>query len=297
MLSGFFPSIVLAILLVVAMHLKAGAENPSAQGSQRVQGRRQAAELIRSPAVLIIAHRGASGHAPENTLPAFAAAIDARADLVELDYYHSSDNQMIVFHDKELDRTTDAKQRFGGEKIPTRSKSLEELRQLDAGSWYAPQFAKAKIPTLVEALAAIQPHSTTLIERKEGPAKPLVQLLRSESLLDRVVVQAFDWDFLSDCHRLAPELVLGALGDKELGEPQLREIRAAGAQIVGWKHQDLTKEKVALAQKHGLQVWTYTVNDPARARELASWGVHGLITDVPAEIRSAIESDRRAFPR
>ena len=291
-MSDFFPSVGVALLLVLAAHLQAVAENPPAQTSQRAPGRRQVAELVRSPGVLIIAHRGASGHAPENTMPAFAAAINARADLVELDYYHSSDDQMIVFHDKELDRTTDAKQRFGGEKIPTRSKSLEELRQLDAGTWYAPQFANARIPTLAEALAAIQPHSTTLIERKEGPAKPLVQLLRSDGLIDKVVVQAFDWEFLRDCHRLAPDLVLGALGEKELGEPQLREIREAGAQVVGWKHQDLTEDNVALAQKHGLQVWTYTVNDPARARQLVSWGVNGLITDVPAEIRSAVESDR-----
>jgi hypothetical protein len=89
--------------------------------------------LVEAPRVLVIAHRGDSAAAPENTLPAFASAIRAGADLVELDYHHSADGVPVVLHDPTLDRTTDARARFGAQNVEVATKSLEELLQLDAG--------------------------------------------------------------------------------------------------------------------------------------------------------------------
>jgi len=91
-----------------------------------------AAALVRSPQVLVIAHRGDSRAAPENTLAAFASAMSLGVDLVELDYLHTADGVPVVFHDDELDRLTDAPARWGP-KIPLATKSLAELKQLDAG--------------------------------------------------------------------------------------------------------------------------------------------------------------------
>jgi glycerophosphoryl diester phosphodiesterase len=185
-----------------------------------------AAQRVASPSFLVIAHRGDSGAFPENTLPAFRSAVQQGADLVELDYYHSADGVPFVFHDKTLNRTSDATAVLGREKIPAESLAWQDLQRLDAGAWFDERFRGTKIPSLEEALDAIQQGSITLIERKGGDAATCITLLREKQLLDHVVVQSFDWRYVSDCHRLAPDLVLAALGSKELTAEKLDEIEA-----------------------------------------------------------------------
>jgi glycerophosphoryl diester phosphodiesterase len=250
----------------------------------------KSAELVATDRPLVIAHRGNSIRAPENTLPAFRSAIEVGADLVELDYYHSSDGVPIVFHDKELDRTTNARQILGREKTSPASLPLAQLRRLDAGSWFAPAYRGALIPTLEEALDTIQSGSTTLVERKDGDAATCVNLLRRKGLLDHVVVQAFDWSFLKDCHRLAPNLVLGALGNEQVTEAKLAEIAASGARVVGWNAQDLRAEDVDAIHQRGMKVWVYTVNEPADAKQLVDLGVDGIITDDPGRLIRTLRS-------
>ena len=147
-------------------------------GDLFAEANRPAARLVVQPRVLVIAHRGASADYPENTIPAFEAAADAKADLIELDYYHSKDQVPIVFHDQELDRTTDACQQLSREKIAVNTLDWQQLQQLDAGTWFRPEFAGTRIPTLREALSTIRGRSIALIERKGGDAGTCVQLLR-----------------------------------------------------------------------------------------------------------------------
>ena len=99
------------------------------------------ADFLRQPRVLILAHRGDSRVAPENTLPAFASALSLNADLVELDYLHSADGVPVVFHDETLDRCTDACRRLGNSEIKFASQTLAQLRQLDAGRRISHQIA------------------------------------------------------------------------------------------------------------------------------------------------------------
>ncbi|MCH8045707.1 MAG: glycerophosphodiester phosphodiesterase [Planctomycetes bacterium] len=259
----------------------------SARAAER-ETQTPAEKLTTSRRVLIIAHRGDSKAAPENTLPAFRSALQAGADLVELDYYHSSDGVPVVFHDKELDRTTDAVRRWGGEKIPLTSKSLAELRKLDAGSWFDAKFAGTRIPTLARSIEVIQAGSVTLVERKGGDAKTCVALLEKHRWTERLVVQAFDWDYLADCHRLAPKLVLGALGSKEITAARLDQIENCGASVVGWNYQDLRKSDVVEIHRRGLRVWVYTVDDLKVAQRLIDLGVDGLITNVPGKMRKLV---------
>jgi glycerophosphoryl diester phosphodiesterase len=260
--------------------------------SSRADDNRSAAARVARDGVLVIAHRGASKHAPENTLPAFAAGVKAGADLVELDYRHSADDVPVVIHDETLDRTTNAVALWGGEKIKLAGKRLADLQTLDAGAWFARQFAGARLPTLAESLDAIQAGSLTLIERKAGNPATCVALLTQKKLLDQVVVQAFDWEFLARCHHLAPQLVLGALGEKELSPERLDEIAATGARVVGWNDRDTTPASIAAIHARGWKAWVWTVDDPDRARQLVQAGVDAIITNTPAEIRQAIE--RRA---
>jgi len=272
----------------------------NAAGSDAAPAATPALELIGRSGPLVIAHRGFSQQAPENTLPAFRLALAARADLVELDYHHTQDGLPLVIHDGTLDRTTDATNRWGGKEIAVRSRRAAELTPLDAGRWFAPTFAGTRLPTLIEAITTIQAGGVTLIERKGGDAATLVRLLREHGWLTQLVVQSFDWAFVRDAHQLAPELVLGALGppssrngrklkdeEKALTPEFIAEIEGLGAQLVVWNRQ-VTEAAIAHAHQRGLRVWVYTINDPKEAAGLVRRGVDGIITDNPAVIRARL---------
>ncbi|MBX9656657.1 hypothetical protein K2Y11_23820 [bacterium] len=247
-----------------------------------------AGKLVGQDRILIIAHRGDSKVAPENTLPAFESAVKAGSDLVELDYVHTADGVPIVIHDDTLDRTTDADLKWSAKKIRVDSKKLAELETLDAGSWFAPKFAGTKLPTLEQSLDAIQKGSVTLIERKEGDAKTCVDLLERKELVQDVVVQAFDWKYLKDCRALRKDLVLGALGSGKLTPERLDEIVASGANAVGWQFLVLRKEQIDMIHERGLKAWAWTVDEPKAVEQLVEWGIDGIITNKPAEVKDLV---------
>ncbi|MCA9267771.1 MAG: hypothetical protein KDA41_04845 [Planctomycetales bacterium] len=240
-----------------------------------------AGRLVNSSRVLVIGHRGAARHAPENTLVSFREAAKAGADVVELDYMLTSDAVQVVFHDKTLDRTTDAPAVLGRRGLAIHDVTAAELRRLDAGRWFDPRYAGARAPTLAEALDLIQKDRVTMIERKEGPADACIELLRQKELVDKVVIQAFDWDYIADARKLAPSAVLGCLGNKELSPARIKQIQAAGAQLIGWSDNDVNAAFIKTAHAAGLKVWVYTVNSPARAKQLVAGGVDGIISDDP----------------
>ena len=243
-----------------------------------------AQKLIALPQVLVIAHRGNSSVAPENTLPAFQSALDAKADLVELDYFHSADGVPVVIHDQILDRTTNAEDVLGRPKLVVGDRPLVELRKLDVGSWFSDKFAGTKFPTLAESLDLIQSRSVTLIERKAGNAAALVRLLEEKNLIDQVAVQSFDWTFVAECRRLSPRLVLGTLSGKPANPEQIRAAAATGADLIVWDHEKIGRREIALIHELGKKAWAYTIDDPQRATQLIAAGLDGIITNKPAEM-------------
>lgn len=239
-----------------------------------------ARELIAKPRPLVIAHRGDSKAGPENTLPAFAGAVRVGADMVEFDYLHSADGVPMVFHDTELDRTTNAGELWGqGVRLAT--KTLAELRQLDAGSWFDRKYSGTPIPTLGEAINVISAGSVAVIERKTGDAATCIEVLESKQCVERVVLQAFDWDFLAECHRRCPALAIVALGQKDLAPTQLDRIEAIGALGVGWENESTNEALIKAVHQRGLKLWVWTADAPDRIRQLASWGANGIITNIP----------------
>ena len=168
--------------------------------------------MIQSERPLVIGHRGFSAFAPENTLPSFALALAAGVDLVELDYRQSADGQLVVVHDPDLDRTTDARLRWGGKHLTVDGKTASEIRSLDAGRWFDSKYAGTKVPLLSEALDLIRPRGIALLERKTGDVESIINLLRAKGLIGQVVVQSFDWGFLRAFHERVPEQPLVALG-------------------------------------------------------------------------------------
>src|SRR5438874_598851 len=141
-----------------------------------------AVKLINIGRPLVIAHRGYSHLAPENTLPAFKLAMAAGVDLVELDYRHSKDGVPVVIHDPKLDRTTNAVRHWKRKRIRVASKTAVELQKLDAGRWFAAPYAGAKIPLLSEALDLLQTGTPALIEHKAGDPSTCIRLLREKGL-------------------------------------------------------------------------------------------------------------------
>jgi len=238
--------------------------------------------------VLVAGHRGNAVAAPENTLPSFSEAIALGADLVELDYRHSADGVPVVFHDETLDRTTDARGRWGVRKAKVQDKTLAELRELDAGAWFDPRFAGSRIPTLEEALDVIDAGAVAVLERKTGDARTLVELLGRKRLIDRVVVQAFDWPFLAECRRLEPGLALAALGERTLGADKLEQIARLDVQAVGWDDRSTTASSIAAVHQRGWKAWVWTVDSPARSRELLAAGIDAIITNAPGRLKSLL---------
>jgi len=269
--SWFFLLCLVAAMLVNVTSVAAAEPTP-------------AQKLVQSNRLLVIAHRGNSSVAPENTLPAFQAALDAKADLVELDYYHSADGQLVVIHDEILDRTTDAEVVFGKTGLVVGGLPLVELQKLDAGSWFDDKFVNTRLPTLVQALDLIQSASVTLIERKGGDAAALVRLLEEKKLIEKVVVQAFDWKFVAECRRLSPTLALGTLSGKPANEEQIRAAAATGADLIVWDNEKIGRAQIDLIHQLGKKAWAYTVDKPERASALIAAGIDGIITNKPAEI-------------
>jgi glycerophosphoryl diester phosphodiesterase len=268
--------------------LHAGADGSSAE------------RLLNTSRPLVIGHRGYCSIAPENTLPSFKLAKAAGADMVELDYYHTKDGELIVIHDPTLDRTTDAVAKWGGSKIGVETKTLAELKTLDAGKWFDPQFAGTRLPTLKEALDLIQAGNVTLIERKGGDAVACIKLLNERQLINQVIVHSFDWKYLADFHQQEPRQVLSALGplayrdgkklteqEKFLDERWVDDAVKAGVRAMGWNHQ-VTKESVAYAHRQKLKIWIYTIDDPTEANRLLDLGVDGIITNNTSLIWRAI---------
>lgn len=283
---------VLAILLAVNAN--------SAEQESTSRGTSPAEQLIAQKRPLVIAHRGYSMLAPENTLPAFQFAIAAGADLVELDYHHSKDGIPVVMHDYDVDRTTDGDEKWNGKKVRVDSKTAAELTTLDAGMWFKQPFPGARVPLLSEALELIQKNGVTLIERKAGDAATCVKMLKERDLVNKLVVQAFDWSYLRDYHKLEPRQVLGALGpsssyegkkltdEEKVLSPKWNDIvKETGARIVVWNRQ-VTREAVQDAHGKGLKVWVYTINDSELASKLLGLGVDGIITDNPSIIFKTI---------
>lgn len=226
--------------------------------------------------VLSIAHRGNSLFAPENTLAAFSAA-QGVADLVETDARLSADGKLVLMHDSKVDRTTD-----GAGTVA--SKTVAQLKLLDAGSWFSPAFAGERIPTLEEMISLTLPFATPLIERKDGPASAYVDELRRLGAVEKVVVQAFDWEFLKSMHALEPAVRLGALGSGALTAAQLSDIAASGATMVAWEKSDVTAAEVRLAHNAGLSLFVWTA-DGAEIKHFIDMGVDGIISNDPGLVK------------
>jgi glycerophosphoryl diester phosphodiesterase len=235
---------------------------------------------------LVVAHRGGSVAAPENTLAAFRTAIAHGVTAAECDVHLSADGAVVVIHDPTLDRTTNGTG-------PVAAKTLAELRALDAGAWMSPAFAGEHIPELRELLALAAGRLTLLVELKAdaGLEDEVVALLAAEHRSD-VILTSFDPERLARTKTLSPSLATLLLGRHHRpGPPILVETAVElEAAAVGVEQDGIDRAFVEAAHRAGLGVFAWTVNDTDAARRLAGLGVDGIITDQPDRIAAALDA-------
>jgi glycerophosphoryl diester phosphodiesterase len=235
-------------------------------------------QLSTRAGVLAIGHRGDDLFAPENTLPSFSSALAKKADFVEFDVRASSDNVLVIMHDASVDRTTDGTGAIA-------SLTLAQLQALDAGSWFATNFTGTRIPTFAQALQAVLPQATPLIHQYTGTPAQFVTELAQLGCTTNVVVQSFDWNFLSSLHALEPRIRLGALGQTTLTAAVLTNIINTGSRTVAWEQSYVTSNAVALVHGAGLSLFVWTVDGPA-IKTFIDMGVDGVISDDPGLVKA-----------
>ncbi|HVS75056.1 MAG TPA: glycerophosphodiester phosphodiesterase family protein [Candidatus Acidoferrales bacterium] len=239
--------------------------------------------------MLVIAHRGASGHAPENTLAAFRRAVALGATFIETDLHLSRDAQFVAIHDDTLERTTNGHGR-------TEEHSLADLRKLDAGSWFGSEYAGERIPTLSDILEFARKHDVVFyLELKRGGTwgaeHALIGALRQAGEIQRTVVMSFDPHVLESLHQSEAMLMLALLHDGTLKDP-FGDAAACGVRQMAVRGDLVTPAILAEARRRDLQVVCWTVNNPAHMRALIAAGVHGIISDYPDRVLASLEEKR-----
>ncbi len=226
-----------------------------------------------------IAHRGASGIAPENTLAAFNKAIEIGVDAVELDLHGTADGEVVVIHDPSLDRTTN----LCG---PINQTSLEKIKQADAGSWFHSRFKGETIPTLEEALACIAGKSIAVLEIKDSSiTESVVKTIVEMSLLESVVIISFNISDLNTVRAIEPRIPTGWLigGNNGKTDPiQLcHKLCSIGCSLLNVNHQLITDEFAYEVRRRGISLWTWTVDDVDRMQLMRDIGVQGITSNHP----------------
>ena len=240
----------------------------------------------------IVAHRGASGEAPENTLAAYRRALAIGVDAVELDVHLSTEGDVVVIHDFTLGRTTNGSGLVGD--LP-----IAALRRLDAGRWFGEAFAGEPIPTLTEALDALR-RVRVIIEIKNGPiyyrgiADRVVTEVRN-ARHPAVTVSSFDHPVLLDVRALASDIPTAVLYSARPIDP-IRLARDAGAAILHpqWAH--VRADGVTAAHGAGLRVETWTVDDPDDLARIVDTGVDGIISNRPDRLRTVLTQRGLSLP-
>ncbi|MDM5357217.1 glycerophosphodiester phosphodiesterase [Peribacillus sp. ACCC06369] len=246
--------------------------------------------------IVNVAHRGASGYAPEHTIPAYQLGEQMEGDYIEIDLQMTKDGRLIAMHDEKVDRTTN------GTGL-VKDLTLAEVKKLDAGTWFNekyPQLAKKKyegltVPTLEEVFKKFGRQANYYIETKSpdvypGMEEELLKVLKDYKMVDskgrtkNVLIQSFSQESLLKVHDMNPKLPLVQLfsykNQATISDEELESIKeyAIG---VGPNFSKVDGQYVKMVRDHGLQFHPYTVNERADMKKALEWGATGLFTNYP----------------
>ena len=245
----------------------------------------------------VIAHRGISAKSPENTLASFALATKTSGiDMIELDVRLSRDEEVIVLHDRTLQRTSTGNG-------AARNYAYEELRLFDAGSWFHPSFASERIPTLRSVLELVRGKKLVNIELKSdflrreriGLLEGRVLQIVAQCGMDRqVMYSSFNHNLITNLKRMSPWSVTGVLYNlyRDFGRLPSNLARRSDASIFVCAKQELRKKMIHDAHDHGLAVYVYTLNSLEVVRKMLELGVDGVLSDNADDIVTIVKGNR-----
>jgi glycerophosphoryl diester phosphodiesterase len=232
---------------------------------------------------LRIAHRGAAGTRPELTRPAFERALEIGVDMIELDVQLTRDRRLVVLHDRELGRTV---QGSGA----VRERTLAELCALEAGAWFALEYAGTRVPALDEVLDLTAGKAALNVEIKspeldwEATAQAVIELLTTKRRLDTTIVSSFDMGALRAVRERSAAARIGVLWHSAEVDPMWLLAEGLQARSVHPQWSLIDAALVAQAHARGLDVIAWTANEPAAIAALAALGVDGIISDYPERL-------------
>ena len=227
----------------------------------------------------VVAHRGASSLAPENTLSSVRKALEIGAKMIEVDVHTTLDGEIVVMHDADVSRTTN-----GSGVISEMSYS--RIAQLDAGSWFGPEFRGEGVPALDEVLSTVRGRSVLCIEIKRAYPKEVLEKVLKHGLLDDVVIFDFDHQRLRELRSEEADVCTLALG---VDSASLTNIEREGFDALGASFSKANEELVERAHEIGMAVFVYTVDDVDRMRRLIEIGVDGIISNKPQDCIPLVE--------
>ena len=233
----------------------------------------------------VIAHRGFSGLYPENTLVAFRKAMELGVDMIELDILLSRDDELVVIHDDTLDRTTSGSG-------PVRDKSISELTQLDAGTWFASEFRAERLPRLSEVFDLVEDRVLLNVEIKGeavtgrvrgGIAERTIRLIREREFGARTILSSFDPRALHHAREIDSEIARATLYNRELhrGKNPTEILAETSSTSFNLSRNQVNEDIVAECHRKGSAVLVYTVNGVAEMQRMIAMGVDGLFTNRP----------------
>lgn len=246
-------------------------------------------DTVRATPVVVCAHRGASGTAPENTIAAITSAIACGATMIEIDIQITRDNHIVVFHDEDLARTTN-----GTGDI--REHTFDEVRALDAGSWFDAAFASERIPSLDEAIAVIKGRAYLNIELKpmDGSERAqaiigtVLSAIDAHDMFDATVFSSFDHRILLHIKHVRPDartLALNVPGDARLPHEVIASCRA---DAFGCSLEELTPNVMQDCAHYMIPVGVYTINTREELLTAINLGVRGVVTNYPDRLQQVL---------
>ncbi|MCK4855849.1 MAG: hypothetical protein KAT31_16330 [Bacteroidales bacterium] len=242
--------------------------------------------IFQQPSTMIIAHRGASHDAPENTLASVNMAWERGADAAEVDVHLSKDKRIMVIHDGDTKRTT-------GENMVIRESMSSDLRSLDASN-SMDQFRGERIPFLEEVVATVPEGKILFVEVKTDTLilPYLVALLEDNPKKSRVVVISFDFDVCAMMKKEIPAIPVYWLHYTLSGSYKTKWISRAGeAGLDGlnFRHKGISNEYVEAVHRSGMKMFAWTVDDPEEAARLIEFGIDGITSNRPAWLRKQLK--------
>lgn len=273
--SRYKAGIVLAVVLSVGI-LGFSAWQAYANRMKELSDAGQNVQQADGQTIEIIAHRGYSSVFPENTLASFAGALDIEADWIELDVQLSRDEEVVILHDDSLMRTA-------GIEGAAADFTCEELKGLDAGSWFDASFAGEKLPTLREALELVRDTECKVylelkdIGEKEGFEEAVLKVVSECDMMKQCVFASFRYEYLQHLKDLDGNLqILYNTSSERTDLPA-----EFPADYYGISADVITQEQVNMIHKSGGKVFVWTVNTPAQMQEMQGMGVDGVVTNCP----------------